>query len=557
MTERTANKSILFNLRELIANHADLLGQGIVILPILIYWIFWTLNPSYWYNGDPAAFYMVDSLSVFDGGSYTYVDHPGTPMQVIGTTFLALTYPFFESREAFIKFYITRPEAFFLMTHVFLLAANIVTAIIFYRIARKALGGNSFLEAITLSVLFFVLNPYSFPSLTFWSHNSFNFPFGTLLLLWLFHELRNESDIRPSRLVLMGFAAGVLAIAQVYFLVWMITGVITIFVFAFRRGRSLKQSFIQSFYIGLGGILGNVAMLIPIYKELPRFIKWSTQVATHQGAYGTGKPGIFPISLIPTALDVWWQYARPMLLALVFGLIALLVFAYLRNRLSIKVQPSVYAMIVGLLFHLFFLLIILVKAGLKLRYTLSLAATLPVLILLILKLSESIDWKRTVFTRIFSVVVLLGLVVSLVREMKLADRRSYVEEDARRAKSQAVTRLARELGVAKEDLVVVFAFAVPLQCSGMLEASNWTGAMKDEVAAMCPNQHAIFDSELQLNTYQPVPGIEDIDWDLVIWPGNGSDLPTYLESVGGVIIPNSWHVRRNKWFYIRSEVLNQ
>lgn len=556
MAQRTAERS-LFSLREVIAGKAELAGYAIVALPMLVYWIYWTLNPSYWYNGDPAAFYMVDSLSVFDGGTYTYVDHPGTPMQVLGTIFLALTYPFFGGYEAFIDFYIARPQAFFLMAHVFLLAANLATAIFFYRVARRTLGGNSFLEAIAVSILFFALNPYSFPSLTFWSHNSLNFPFGTLLLLWLFHELQKGSGIKRRKLVLMGLAAGILAIAQIYFFVWLATFIITIFVFSIRIDPSVKRAVNQSLYVLLGVVLGIISMLIPIYNDFPRFLKWTLQVAMHSGAYGTGERGIFPLSLIPAAATVWWNYARPMLIVLLLGVIAILVIAYLRNRLPDRVSPALYAMTVGLSFHIFFLLIPLVKAALKLRYTLALAATLPVLILLLLKLSEGFEWRRPVFTRILSVLVFLGVAVSLVREIGLAERRAFVEQDAVRATSQAVTRLAEKMGVDEQDLVVVYAFATPLQCSGMLEASNWTGALKAEVSASCPNQHAIFDSVVELNTYEPLPGLEDIDWDLVVWPGNGSNLPEYLESVGAVTIPNSWRVRRDKWFYIHSEVLDQ
>ena len=556
MARRTADKPAL-NLRETIANKADLAGHVIVTLPILVYWIYWTLNPSYWYNGDPAAFYMVDSLSVFDGGGYTYVDHPGTPMQVIGTFFLALTYPFFNSYESFIDFHIARPEAFFLMTHVFLLVTNLATAIIFYRVAKKTLGENRILESISVSILFFTLNPYSFPSLTFWSHNSLNFPFGTLLLLWLFHELQSENGIKRYRLVLMGIAAGILAIAQVYFIVWLATFIFTVFIFTIRKDKKFAPAFSQSMVVLLGGILGILAMLLPIYRELPRFIEWSIQVATHSGAYGTGESGIFPLSLIPTALTVWWNYARPMLIALTLGLAALLLVAILKNRLKFRASPAVYAMTLGILFHIFVLLIPLMKAALKLRYTLSLAATLPILILLILKLSEGIDWKRAVFSRLIFAVVLLGVAVSLNQEIELAGQRAYVEEDALRAHSRAVRLLAKEMNVPEQDLVIVYAFATPLHCSGMLEASNWTGALKEETSAACPNQHAIFDSVVELNTYEPVPGLEDIDWDLVVWPGNNSDLPRYLESVGAVTIPESWRVRRNKWFYIHSEVLNE
>lgn len=556
MTQRIANKPV-FHIRTIAANKAELIGVGLVILPILIYWFYWTLNPSYWFNGDPAAFYMIDSLSVFDGGGYTYVDHPGTPMQVVGTIFLALTYPFFDSYQEFIHFYITKPEAFFLMAHVFLLAANLGTAVFFYFLARRVLGKNSILESVALSVLFFALNPYSFPSLTFWSHNSLNYPFGTLLLLWLFHELQGEKDIRRHRLVLLGFAAGILAIAQIYFFVWVATCVITVFVFTYRIHHSIRRAFGQSLYVLCGAVAGILLMLIPIYREVPRFLDWTLHVATHSGVYGTGESGVFSLSLIPAAMTIWWENARPMVIVLLLAAIGLIVVSYLRSRQPEKVQPSVYAMTVGLLFHFLFLFILLVKAALKLRYTLSLAATLPLMLLLILKLSQGTGWKSTVFTRILSVAVCVMVVVSLVQEISLADRRAHVEQEAINATARATKLLSKESNIPQKELVVVYAFATPLQCSGMLEASSFTGAFREEVQAACPNQHAIFDSDVQLNTYEPVPFLDEIDWDLVVWPGNGSSLPEYLESVGAVTIPDSWKVRRDKWFYIHSEILKE
>lgn len=556
MSQRIASQSTL-NRKVTIVSRADMAGYAIIVLPILVYWVFWMLNPSYWYNGDPAAFYMIDALSVFDGGLYTYVDHPGTPMQVVGTAMMAATYPLFGSSEALIDFYLRRPEVFFMMANLLLLTAHLVTVVIFYRIARKILGRNTVLEAAAVSLLFFTINPYSFPSLTFWSHNSLNFAFGTLLLLWLFNELLKGRDLRPGRLLLIGFAAGVLAIAQIYFFVWMATCVLAVFVFTYRLHHSVRHAFGQSLYMIAGGLLGNIAMLVPIYKELPRFIDWALHVTAHSGAYGTGEKGIFPLSLIPTALTIWWVNARPMLIVLVLVIAGLAVFSFLRRKQSMRVEPAIYAMTIAMFVHLFILLIPLIKAALKLRYTLALAATLPILILLLLKLSEGFEWRRLEVTRILSVLVLVGVGVSLVREMDLAKRRAYVEQEAIRALDRAEKLLAKEMKIPREDLVVVYAFATPIKCSGMLEGSNWTGAFKDKLAVLCPNQHAIFDSELKLNTYEPVPGLQDIDWDLVVWPGNGSDLPEYLDSIGAVTIPDSWRVRREKWFYIRSEVLNQ
>ena len=106
------------------------LGYILIAIPLIIYWVYWTLNTSYWFNADPAAVYFLDSLSIFAGKSYVYVDHPGTPVQIIGSFLLALTYPFFGSSEAFISFHLARPGAFFLMTNIFLLSVNILCAFV-------------------------------------------------------------------------------------------------------------------------------------------------------------------------------------------------------------------------------------------------------------------------------------------------------------------------------------------------------------------------------------------------------------------------------------------
>jgi hypothetical protein len=556
MSQRVA-KSSTSNLKELVASRADLAGYALILLPLLVYWVYWMLNPSYWFNGDPAAYYMIDSLSVFGGRSYTYVDHPGTPVQVAGTAMMAATYPIFGSRQALIDFYLRRPEVFFMMANVLLLAANILTIIVFYRTARKVLGRNSLLEAAAVSLLYFAISSFSFPSLTFWSHNSLNFAFGTLLLLWLFNELLKEKDLKPIKLLLIGFASGVLAIAQVYFFIWMATCTIAVFVFTFRLHRSFRRSMVQSLYMVAGGLLGNVIMLLPIYKELPRFLDWALNVATHSQIYGTGERGIFPLSLIPTALGVWWISARPMLITLILVVVGLVLVAFLRRKNPASVEPAIYAMTVAMAFQVFLLLIPLIKAALKVRYTLSLAATLPILVLLLLKLSEGFVWHRVAFTRIISVLVLLSVGRSLILEMNQAQRRAFVEQEAVKATDRAEKLLAKQMHVPKEDLVVVYAYGTPLKCSALLQASSWTGAFKDKVAALCPNQYAIFDYDLQFNTYEPVLDLKDIDWDLVVWPGTSSNLPAYLESVGAVTIPDSWRLRRDKWFYIHSEVLNQ
>ncbi|MDQ3005986.1 MAG: hypothetical protein M3R47_11490, partial [Chloroflexota bacterium] len=322
-------------------------GYILIAIPLIIYWLYWTFNTSYWFNADPAAVYFLDSLSIFAGKSYVYVDHPGTPVQLIGSFLLALTYPFLGSSEKFISFHLARPGAFFLMTNAFLLAVNIICALVLYRTAISTLKQDRILGGIALSLLFFTLHPYSFPSLTLWSHNSFNFPFGTLWLVWLYLELRRGEVLSPRRLVLLGFAAGILSMAQVYFLAWLVSGIFTVFIYSLRLRQTFRKSLASSIYMLAGGVMGILAMLAPIYKELPRFMAWLTRIITYQGLYGSGEKGIYSLSFIPLSINFWWNNIRPMIIVLLVTLAILAIILHWKRRTGEKIDPSVFAMISG------------------------------------------------------------------------------------------------------------------------------------------------------------------------------------------------------------------
>lgn len=539
--------------KEFIKTRQDVLGLILVLAPILIYWIYWTLNPSYWFNADPAAIYFIDSMAVFIGKTYQYVDHPGTPMQVIGSLLLAVTYPFFEGRDAFIQFFISRPGVFFLMTHVFLLAANLFCAVLFYKTVASSLTQNRVLAASAISILSFTLHPNSFQSLTFWSHNSLNYPIGTLLLVWLYRELRNSQEIKPSKLVLMGLASGAFAIAQLYFFAWIVSAVFTVMVFSLHLHKSYKRALSSGMFMALGGLLGVTSMLLPIYEELPRFFTWMMGLVTHLGLYGSGDEGIYSFSLIALSLGFWWDTIRLMMIVLLISLGVLVIFAYWLKRTNTKIPAGDSAMVIGLLFHTGLVLLLMTKAALKLRYSLSLAAVLPVLVFMVIKLLETTTWKTKYTLNIFYVLALIGIATSLVGQKDIVDKRARIEGEAQAAKSEVVNRLAREMGVTEDEIVVIHTFAVPLKCSGLLHATNWTGTFQDELSAICPNQFAVWDSFVELNMAIPPKDFDDINWDIVIWPGNGSNLPEYLYSIGAVNLPRSWHMPLSSWFFIHSE----
>jgi hypothetical protein len=314
--------------------------------------------------------------------------------------------------------------------------------------------------------------------------------------------------------------------------------------------QSFRQAFASGLYLFAGGVTGILAMLVPIYKELPRFLGWLTRIVTHQGLYGSGEEGIYSLWFIPLAIGFWWENIRPMILLLLLTLTVLGCIAQWKNKSAQKISPGVFAMVCGLVFQILLIMLLMTKAALKLRYSLSLAAILPVLILLTLHLLETTPWRTSGTKRIFYIIALAGVGFAVISQINEQKQRAFVEVDAAVAKAQAVTRLAREKNVSEDDIVVVYAYAVPLKCAGLLQASNWIGSFKEEISEVCPNQHAIWDSNIELNISEYATDIRDLTWDMVIWPGNGTNLPDYLYSIGAINLPESWRVRRSSWFFI-------
>ena len=519
------------------------------------YWVYWTLHPSYWFNGDPAAYYMLDSLSVFAGGSYTYVDHPGTPIHVIGSLMLALIRPFFSNTESFIHFFINKPVAFFIMAHVFLLTAFIFTAAVFFNTAYYSLKNFRLAGAIALPLMYLVLHPQSFQALTLWSHNSLNYPLGTLWLLWLYNELRKGTTLGQNRILLLGLAGGILATTHIYYITWIACGMIAVFLYSAHSSQSLKIGWFKGLIFSLASLAGIVSMLVPVYKELPRFAKWLLGITTHTSMYGIGEVGIFSLETILIAIRFWWTSTPLMMSLLTTVIIAIFWLARQARKTGFKIPPASRAMIIGLLIQIGLLLILFTKAAVKLRYTLALASVLPVLLLVAINLFEMINPKNANRAGTIYLIILIAMGIIFPQQIKFTQGRFYYEEEVVVAETEVIENLSQALGIPEQKVRVVFAYGTPLKCANMLIASDYTGHFKDEISAMCPSQYGIYDTHIQLNPVQPLNDIHEIEWDLVVWPGNGSDLPQYLEAVGAVNVPVSWRIQRDKWYFIHPDVV--
>lgn len=522
-------------------------------LPLLIFWGFWFFNPAFWFTADPAAQYFLDSLALFAGKPYLYVDHPGTPVSLLGSLLLGLTYPLFGSPERLISYYIAEPETFFVMANLVLLAMNLLTVFWFFRTVTATLKEDQILAGAALSLMFFGIHPQGFSSLTYWSHNSFNFIFGTLWLLWLVHEA--QQPIQPKKLFLLGFTAGALSMTQLYLLIWLAGGAFTVFMLRLCSSKSPRLATQDSLIFSFAGILGILLLLLPAYKALPNFIAWIKRLVDHQGLYGAGEPGIYSLDLLPRSLAFWAQYAPLLTTALALSLLLMAGALWVATKNQRPLSTPNTALLTGLVVQMLLLIVILSKMFYRLRYVLSLAALLPILLFLAIQLTEQAGWQLRWPKRLLYTGLLISTLVFMGQEIVTQRKHNHEEQEAALARSQVITILAKQRNVDEKSLSFVYAWGTPLKCAGLLMANNWIRAFDQELAGLCPNQYALYDFayDTRLNTPYPIPTIDQIDWDVVVWPGNGSNLPEYLASVGAKTIPNSWGVIRAKWFYLRPE----
>lgn len=510
------------------------------------------MHPGYWFSTDPAAWYFLDSLAPFKGKPYLYIDHPGTPVHLIGTFLLGLAYPFFGNSQKLIAYFIAEPETFFVMANGFLLAMNLLTVFLFYQTATKTLQKDKFLTGLGLSLMYFAAHPQGFSSLVYWSHNSFNFIFGTLWLLWLYSEAQT-GQISRQKGFLLGLSAGALVTTQLYLLPWLAGGAATVFFLTLFREKSPRSALVDGLVFGAGGILGIALLLVPAYQALPRLFGWFTRLIGSQGVYGTGQAEFYSLQLIPLSLGFWGEYAPVLMTALVLSISVAIVSFWKTRRDGLPLSPADLALTLGLTLQTLLLVLVLSKFFYRLRYLLSLAALLPILSLLALKLAEQarlrIDWLK----RLALSGLLLSMAAFLGQEMASQRKKALDEREATLSRSQVVSILAKQKGIDEKDLVIVYAFSTPMKCAGLLTANNWIRAFDDEIAALCPHQYAIYDFKFdyELNTPHPIPQIEQIAWDVVVWPGNGSNLPEYLDSVGARTVPGSWGISRGRWFFLR------
>ena len=473
------------------------------------------LQPTY-RDYDPEMAYFMNSLAPFKGASYFYTDHPGTPVEILGTVLLGILYVFSPHPANFINTYLEHPEYFLNLVHGLLTLVSLLCAIYFFLTVLGTLQRPNVYLALSLALLFYGLHPTSFKTLTFWSHSSFNFPLGAGYLIFLFRIAEDTQGQISHRIAAgLGLALGVMIAVMINFVPWLVTTLLFIFLLNYMKRISWKESLITGSILALACAAGFLISVLPSIHRMPYFFGFITNLLTHQSLYGTGPSGVTSIPVLWTNLhDMVVTAPLVFLVMLASPLISLFIFLQPDSRL--RQNSSLWALNVSLLLQCGMITLAVLKhpGG---HYLLSLTATLPVLLLVIVKLSD-FNWR---FNRPFGDALIIFSIISIGAFTLLSIRNRQAEVLEARGVEAEIDRIITEqeirLNKRPGELLILRTNGTYSYCSALLHGDFFTsGVFATEIAKWCPSQ-AYFINRFDWVLYQDTRvSIQDLPWDLLV-----------------------------------------
>ena len=184
---------------------------------------YYVIRPGpFFIHYDPELQYMLNSLTPFkDLELYRRMDHPGTLLQILGSTFYILSYPIAMILSSDpIQFHLQHPGVFLIIARTFVFLANAITIVFLANYALQHTDRLAMPASFSVVLLYFAVHPSAIEFLTIWSPNFFSFALGRLVLLGLLNTLRSNKELEKKQVAALGFLAGVLASFQGYLIAW-------------------------------------------------------------------------------------------------------------------------------------------------------------------------------------------------------------------------------------------------------------------------------------------------------------------------------------------------
>lgn len=320
---------------------------GIIPLLFLIFIVIFSIYRGPYYNGcniDPSYAYLLNSLSLIYLTQPGHIDHPGTPLQMIGAGLIIIEYGLknlFGTTRSIQDDVILHPEQYLVMMN---LVLNGIVGLLLY-INGLVIFYNS---GLWLGVLLFQLIPFYYSTMpNFMTRGSPDCLLVIALLLLSLVLIKSISHpdfavINSKKIVLFGIIIGFGLASKITMLPFLLFCLIP-------RGVYKK---IYLFFITLAAFF---MFTLPILPQYGRFSRWVYSLITHKGVYGQGPVGF------PDLSSLWLNFKNiarqePLFIAIIvllFCVTSILLYVKRRCRDSEPVNKllkifSIYLLIVSL-----------------------------------------------------------------------------------------------------------------------------------------------------------------------------------------------------------------
>jgi hypothetical protein len=500
-------------------------------LPLVAFFVYATwLKPisPFYANYDPEFQYLLNSLEVFKGSPYGYVDHPGTPLEVVGSGIYAASYPLLGmDPAAFIRYHLQNPGLFLTTAHAFVLLANIACIWYFIRVVRSTGSRADALLAAALAVLSFAIHPLAFSAVAIWSHNSFGFPFGTLFLLVLFkmlHKVRRERTLPTQELIGLGLAAGILSSVTIYLASWIICTIAVVLILYRLRGLSWAWTLRAGFVVALASVAGFFVAVLPVLGKMPTFFTGVGQLLAHENLDPQSAAGA-PVAATFSRGFIDLYHSAPALF-ISAGLSLLLVgVALAAQRNIIQDRPELCALALGLILQMVLLTIAIIEHPVSI-YLLSIAATIPVLVLVGIRLLPDGLIGLMPFRQGLAAIIFVGFLAAFAQSV--AAQRANAERITETVEqtTRSLEEHARATGQSPADLFVLWTYRSYAPCFSLWFGNDSTGRVfRKEIGEICYRQPEFNIWSQKVVSSQGVSQLSDARWDAIIGCEDGFKSP--------------------------------
>lgn len=476
--------------------------------------------PFYSMKYDPEMPYFANSLAFFKGVPYAYVDHPGTPVEVLGTLLLTPTRTWTRSIGAtFISYHLGNPELFLALSHGLLALAGLMT--VFFLAGRSIpdRSGKGVLAACGVAVSYFAAHPpHTLRALTWWSHNSFAFPWGTLLLFWLVFRLRRGGPMSAATALVAGAAAGLGAAFQLTFAAWGAGVAAALGLYAWLRGERMRMALAQAGVSLVGAVLGFFIGFEPVLHRFRDFYLWVDRLLWRQSRYGTGPEGITSPGLWFDNLEWLWKRGPWPFVATALAL-GLLFLAMRARKADLRKYPGWWATSLALLVQLALLWAAVGKHP-GTTYLLAVAAVVPALLALAFEALLGTGGRGPAIAAVAAAVVVVGFGAGLAGSAAAHLAKVTQIGAAEDAIARQIEARGEALGRPRSQMTILWGYGVPSPCAALRFGDLYTGhTLEAELDSVCPREwfYDVWSESVDRSgANQPLAVSED--WDILILP---------------------------------------